>query len=143
MFYRLFPLIIALLLNNSCQHPKTISTMDSKNCFANENHVLVKEYIIERIKFSGMGKFYVEYPLPKNRGQEENPGNKKLPENIDNVYDVTFDESLNQIIFKNKPCMFVFKNEKGFVNVSPLVTANDDRLANELFCHLLSLAIKK
>ncbi len=137
-------LISAVFIFSACHCSKSPSTtMDYKNCFNEENYKAVKEYVNFSISVSGMGKFYVEYPVPVKKEKEEKPGNKTLPENPANVYDVYIDATTQYVVFQNKPRKFTFDNEKGFINASSSPIESDIVVANGIFCHLLTTALKK
>ncbi|MFC2092327.1 hypothetical protein ACFLSV_00365 [Bacteroidota bacterium] len=107
--------------------------MENKDCFSPENFLKVKEYIILRLGVSGMGKFYVEYPPDSTR---LNDGVMRPSNHPENVFDIRFDETTDQIVFENETVEFNFHSEEGLV-YKKNQTEKEHCLANDIFCYLL------
>ena len=117
--------------------------MDNTSCYSIENVERVKAFIQHRIAYSGMGKYYVEFPLPSTAPKNTAPGNMTMPENPENVYDVYVDSATDQVVLAKKPKKYLVDKQKGFLMEVGTITEKDNQLANSIFCHLLELASKQ
>ena len=136
-------LFLSLLFFSACHRTQSPTSMKTNNCFNPENYTTVENYIAFRLSVSGMGKYYLEYPVPTEIIKDEKPGNKKLPVHPENVYDIYIDKSAKQLVFENKPAKFIFDPQKGFLNQDQKFGEKESSLADDIFCHLLKLAEKK
>ncbi|MDX2301773.1 MAG: hypothetical protein NW226_03190 [Microscillaceae bacterium] len=114
--------------------PQKNTDMNDQNCFTPENFSQVKAYILERILYSGAGKFYVEYPPDPNA---QHDGIKRPSAHPENVYDIFYENTSDQIVFKNAQKTFVFRDQEGLMQVESL-SKQEQVLALNIFCHLLN-----
>jgi hypothetical protein len=133
--------IIIFLISLNFVTVKTNMTeeiQDSKNCFNTGNFNKLKNYIETRILYSGMGKYYLEYPPDPDY---INDGIMRLPNHPENVYDIYTIKNNEQIVFENKLRKFAFHSKKGLVNERRMVK-KEKKLAHEIFCYLLQFCKK-
>jgi len=128
-------LLLSILLVSFmvCIAQSQSNKIENKDCFSPENFLKVKEYIILRLGVSGMGKFYVEYPPDST---QLNGGIMRPSNHPENVFDIHFDETTDQIVFENETFEFNFHSEEGLV-YKKNQTEKEHCLANNIFCYLL------
>lgn len=132
-------LIFIVLFVSSCSVENSSEKYETADCFTAQNFSKLKEYIQATILTSGMGKYYVEYPPDKT---QVNDGNKHLSKHPENVYDIFYNDSLNQIIFKSKNAEFGFM-QNGALMGNKQKTETEQDLAENLFCYILVILNKK
>jgi len=133
-----FTILLFLILFPSCSTDNRIGDTLHKDCYDKNNFSIMREYINTRIKYSGAGKLYIEYPPDKNQPVDSIKRPSRHPEN---VYDVSYDKDLDQIIFKNKSMLFIFLSNSGLINTKDHTPAQLV-LVSELYCFILSMAYK-
>jgi len=136
---RIYPALLVLIMFSSCKTQENSGSTTSKDCYTAGSFAKLKDYIIERIKFSGSGKFYVEYPPDKEWVDD---GIKRPSNHPENVYDVTYEKSVHQIHFENKMNKFIFLANDGLLLKKGRSNSDND-LANKIYCFLLDMAEKK
>jgi hypothetical protein len=126
-------LSLILVSFSVCIAQTHIYKLDNKDCFNPENFLKVKEYILQRLLVSGMGKFYVEYPPDTTK---INDGIMKPSNHPENVFDIRFDETSDQIVFESPTIYISFHSKDGFIHRMN-ITEREKLLANDIFCYLL------
>ena len=124
---------------SSCSVEKNPEITNAENCFSSLNFSIIKDHIQNVISISGMGKYYIEYPPDKS---QINDGNKHPSKNPENVYDISYNDSLKRIIFKNDNNEFFFKQDEGLISRKQYSVAKQN-LADNLFCYILDRSDKK
>ncbi len=135
----IFSVILFLISMLSCNTQDRSAKTLSKDCFSAESFFMLTEYISDRIKFSGSGKFYIEYPPDKTQFDD---GIKRPSKHPENVFEVRNDETLDKIILESKSLEISFLSKTGLV-LKKDHTPADHATANDIYCYLLGMASKK
>ncbi|MEO8666178.1 MAG: hypothetical protein ABI462_11855 [Ignavibacteria bacterium] len=131
--------LLFLIILSSCKTQENSGKINSKDCYTPASFSMLKKYIADRIATSGMGKFYVEYP-PDPEWIDD--GIKRPSKHPENVYDVTYNSTVDQIHFENKKNTFIFFSKEGLL-LKMGRTNSDIDLANKIYCFMIDMAESK
>lgn len=106
------------------------------NFFTLESFGKVRDYLLWRRSVSGMGKVYIEFPLPELLPPSD--GIKRGAVVEANNYDVRYDADLGQIIAKSRLYLFTYLADGAIIAENKDVDTTI--IAQNLFSYLLHLA---
>jgi hypothetical protein len=103
------------------------------NFFEHQEFAAVRDYLLWRVSVSGMGKVYIEYPLPELLPPSD--GIKRGAVVEANNYDLRYDAENQQIFAKSQQYLFIYLADGAIIadnkNVDTTIIAKD------LFLYLL------